>query len=68
MDESLQNRLRNIERRQNLLLVLLVVPYFFGLAELVGYWVAGVFAAACWTVVLVWVFVSRRRKRSGTGA
>lgn len=63
MDESaLQSRLDRIERRQRLVLALLVVPYLFGAAELVGVWLAGVLGAAAAAVVLAALVVRSRRK------
>ena len=61
MDEStLQDRLRRIERRQYLMLVLLIVPYLFGIAEFVGYWIAGVAGVVVGIVVLALLAVDRR--------
>jgi len=68
MDESaIQARLDRIERRQRLVLVLLVVPYLLGIAELVGVWVAGVLYTAVGLLVLATVVVRRRRRRNTTG-
>ena len=68
MDESaLQARLDRIERRQRLVLVLLVVPYLVGIAELVGVWIAGVLYTAVGLLVLVTVVGRRRRRRNTTG-
>jgi Flp pilus assembly protein TadB len=65
MDESaIQARLDRIERRQRLVLVLLVVPYLLGIAELVGVWVAGVLYLVVGLVVLAVVVVRRRRERN----
>jgi membrane-bound ClpP family serine protease len=65
MDEStLQDRLDRIEQRQYLMLVLLVVPYLFLLAEFVGYWIAGVVGVGIVVVVLALVAVDRRRDRN----
>ncbi len=37
MDESnLQNQLYRIRQRQHLILILLGIPYLFGIAELIG--------------------------------
>ena len=41
-DSALQDRLTRIEQRQYLILVLLVVPYLLGIAQLLGFYVAGV--------------------------
>jgi len=68
MDESaIQARLDRIERRQRLVLVLLVVPYLLGIAELVGVWIAGVLYTAVGLLVLATVVVRRRRRRNTTG-
>lgn len=68
MDEAaLQDRLRRIEHRQYLMLVLLVIPYLLGIAELIGVWIAGVLYAALGLVVFATVVVSRRRNRATAG-
>lgn len=68
MDESaLQDRLDRIEQRQYLVLVLLVVPYLVGVAELVGYWVAGALYAASGLLLFALFVRSRRRGRSAAG-
>ncbi|HKL30768.1 MAG TPA: hypothetical protein VJ898_16070 [Natrialbaceae archaeon] len=65
MDESaLQDRLHRIEQRQYLMLVLLVVPYFFLIADFVGYWIAGVAGVGIGVVALALVAVDRRRNRN----
>jgi len=67
MDESLlETRLSRIEQRQYLIILLLVIPYFIGLAELIGYPTTGVLATALAVVVFVVIAVSRRRNRSAT--
>ncbi|WP_232700525.1 hypothetical protein [Halobacterium wangiae] len=66
-DAALQHRLSGIERRQRLILVLLVVPYLVGFAYLVGVWVAG----ALYTVVGLLLFAAAvvlRRRRPDTTA
>ena len=65
-DSALQGRLHRIERQQRLILVLLVVPYLLGVAELVGYWTAGALYAAV-GIVAAAVVVFRRRSGSATG-
>jgi len=68
MDESaLQTRLDRIRRRQRLVLVLLAVPYLLGAAELLGYWTAGVLAAAVGVVGFAAVVLARRRDRNAAG-
>ncbi|WP_135366160.1 hypothetical protein [Halosimplex halophilum] len=62
-DDALQARLRRIERRQNLVLALLVVLYLVAAAELFGYWVTTVAATALALVGFAYVVVSRRRRR-----
>jgi len=65
MDESaLQDRLHRIEQRQYLMLFLLVVPYFFLIADFVGYWIAGVAGVGIGVVALALVAVDRRRNRN----
>ena len=65
MDESaLQDRLHRIEQRQYLMLVLLIVPYLFLIADFVGYWIAGVAGVGVGVVVLALLAVDRRRDRS----
>ena len=64
MDESaLQDRLDRIERRQYLVLGLLVVPYLVVVAERIGYAVAGVLYTVLALIALVVVTISRRRNR-----
>ncbi|GKZ12322.1 hypothetical protein [Haladaptatus sp. T7] len=60
-DVELQKRLRRIEYRQYLILALLVVPY---LAELVGVWVAGLFAIVVGFAAFTMVVIYRRNDRS----
>jgi hypothetical protein len=65
MDESaLQDRLHRIEQRQYLVIALLVVPYFFLVADVVGYWIAGVAGVGIGVVVLALLAFDRRRDRS----
>jgi hypothetical protein len=65
MDESaLQDRLHRIEQRQYLVIALLVVPYFFLVADVVGYWIAGVTGVGIGVVVLALLAFDRRRDRS----
>jgi hypothetical protein len=63
MDESLHERLGTIERRQRLVVALLVVPYVVGIAELLGYWVAAALSAVAGLAALAAGVVSRRRER-----
>ncbi|PSQ50750.1 hypothetical protein BRD15_01115 [Halobacteriales archaeon SW_6_65_15] len=63
MDESdLRDRLERIERRQHLVLVVLV-----GIAYVIGFWTAGVLYAAFGLVAFVLVAVRRRRSRNAAG-
>lgn len=63
MEESeLEDRLDRIARRQRLALVLLVVPYLLGIAELTGYWTAGVLYTALGLVVGGAAFYHRRSR------
>lgn len=64
MDESaLQERLRRIEQRQTLVLVLLIVPYLFVIGEFVGYWALSVGVFVIGVVVLALVAFTRRQGR-----
>lgn len=60
-DSDLEERLGRIERRQRLILALLVIPYLVGIATYSNVWVAGVLVTA-----LVMVVIVRRRNRSTT--
>ncbi|WP_415379590.1 hypothetical protein [Halosimplex sp. TS25] len=64
-DDALQARLRGIERRQNLIIALLALPYLVVGAELFGYWVATVTVTALGLLTLAFVVVSRRQRRDG---
>jgi hypothetical protein len=67
MDEStLQTRLDRIERRQYLVIALLVVPYCYWLATKIGFWTAGVLSVALALVGFAALVVSRRRNRTTT--
>lgn len=59
--QPLQEQLHKIKQRQYLLLVLLVIPYLIGIAELVGYAVAGVLFAIIGVIVFGVVAAHRRR-------
>ncbi|ODR81033.1 hypothetical protein BG842_25720 [Haladaptatus sp. W1] len=63
-DVELQKRLRRIEHRQYLILSLLVVPY---LAELVGVWVAGLFAIVAGFAAFTIVVIHRLNDRNTAG-
>lgn len=68
MDESaLQDQLERIEQRQYLTLALLIIPYLLGIAELIGYWTAGVLGTAFGLVVLAMAVFHRRRSRGAAG-
>ncbi|MHB9286797.1 hypothetical protein ACKVMT_07125 [Halobacteriales archaeon Cl-PHB] len=68
MDETaLQANLSRIERRQRLMLILLVVPYVLLVAHLLGYWKVGVVVTAAGLAALAVGIGYRRRNRSGTG-
>jgi len=66
-DDALQARLRGIERRQNLLLAVVVVLYLVAVAELFGYWITTVVATALALLGFAYVVVSRRRRRDAVG-
>lgn len=61
-DTALQERLRAIERRQYLVIALLVVPYLVGAAELFGYWSTTVIGVALVIVGLALLVVRRRQQ------
>ncbi|MFH5801311.1 hypothetical protein [Haladaptatus sp. CMAA 1911] len=65
-DSDLDERPDRIERRQMLILALLVVPYFVDIATLSNVWVTGVLVTAVGFVVFVMVVIVRRRNRSTT--
>lgn len=68
MDEvTLQDQLYKIKQRQYLILTLLVIPYLLGIAELIGYAVAGVLYTVVGGIAFVVVTVHRRRTRNTTG-
>jgi len=66
-DDALQVRLRGIERRQNVMLALVVVLNLVAAAELFGYWITTVVATALALVGFAYVVVSRRRRRETVG-
>jgi UPF0716 family protein affecting phage T7 exclusion len=65
-DALLAERLGRVERRLNLLLVLVAVPYFVGLAELVGYALAGVLTVLVAVLGFLSLTVSRRGDRTAS--
>ncbi|WP_436925366.1 hypothetical protein [Halosimplex amylolyticum] len=65
-DAALRERLGRIERRQTLVLALLVPPYLLGAAELFGYWVTTVAATVLALVGFALVVVRRRRRPATT--
>lgn len=68
MDESaLQDRLDRIRQRQYLILILLIVPSLFRIAEQIGVWVAGALFIASSFILLVIVVFYRRRNRNTVG-
>lgn len=62
-DPALQRRLRRIERRQYIVLALLVVPYFYWLADVVGFYVAGVLGTVAAVLGFAAVAINRRGDR-----
>ncbi|AHG05135.1 hypothetical protein HALDL1_04040 [Halobacterium sp. DL1] len=66
-DPALQNRLAGIERRQQLIIALLVGPYLAGSAYLVGVWVDAAFYTVVAVVLFVALAIGRRRDRDATG-
>jgi membrane protein required for beta-lactamase induction len=68
MDESnFQNQLYRIRQRQYLILVLLIIPYLLGIAELIGVWIASVLYTVFGLVVFATVVFYRRRSRNAAG-
>ena len=61
-ESALQDQLNRIERRQYLILTLLVVPYLLGSGELIGLWVAMFLGTVFGFVGLLLLVFSRRRK------
>ncbi|QLH76438.1 hypothetical protein HZS55_03585 [Halosimplex rubrum] len=66
-DDALRARLRGIERRQYLLLALLVPPNYLAAADLFGYWVAGVVLFALVCLGFSFVLVKGRQRRDSAG-
>ncbi|QLH80829.1 hypothetical protein [Halosimplex pelagicum] len=66
-DDALQARLRAVERRQYLLIALLVPPNYLAAADLFGYWIAGValFVLACLSFSFVLIRGRQRRESAG---
>jgi uncharacterized membrane protein YkvI len=65
MDESaLQSRLAAVERRQYVIIALLVVPYAYWLGTKIGFWTAGVLYVVLAVVGFAALMVSRRRNRA----
>ncbi|WP_266080344.1 hypothetical protein [Haladaptatus caseinilyticus] len=61
MDESaLRSQMYRIRRRQYLILILLIAPIFRLIAELIGFWTAGVLCTVLGLVSFA-TFVFRRR-------
>ncbi|MFB6267496.1 MAG: hypothetical protein ABEI31_07535 [Halodesulfurarchaeum sp.] len=60
-DAALEARFHRIERRQNVMLVLLIGPYLYAVAKIIGFWVAGVLAVLVGLVVLT-VAIRRGRR------
>lgn len=68
MDEpGLQDQLNKIKQRQYLILILLIIPYLLGIAELIGHAVAGVLYTVVGVLVFVAVAIRRRRIQKTTG-
>ncbi|MEA5387522.1 hypothetical protein VB779_11040 [Haloarculaceae archaeon H-GB11] len=62
-DAALQVRLARIERQQQVVILLLVIPYVLGVAKLLGFWPVGVALSALAILAFGAVAVSRRRRR-----
>jgi hypothetical protein len=68
MDEStLQDRLTRSQRREYLILTLLIALILLHVAEIVGPWMTGVLGAMVGTVVFGLVVISRLRSRNTAG-
>jgi len=66
-DDALQARLRGVERRQYLLIALLVPPNYLAAADLFGYWVAGaaLFVLVCLSFSFLLIRGRQRRDSAG---
>ena len=68
MDEpTLQERLRQIKHRQYLILILLIIPYLFVIADYIGYAVAGVLYTLLGIIGFGIIVVYQRRNRTAAG-
>jgi hypothetical protein len=66
-DDALQARLRGIERRQYLLVALLVPPNYLAAADLLGNWVAGVALFVLVCLSFSFVLIRGRQRRDSAG-
>ncbi|WP_231186581.1 hypothetical protein [Haladaptatus sp. DYF46] len=66
-DSDLDDRLGRIERRQKLILALLVIPYLVVFADVIGVYVAAVLYLLLALVVAAVVVIDRRNRRTTTG-
>jgi Ca2+/Na+ antiporter len=66
-DSDLDDRLNRIERRQKLVLALLVIPYLVVIADGIGVYVAAVLYLLLALVVFTVVGINRRNRRTTTG-
>ncbi|GAA5048973.1 hypothetical protein ACFFQF_25470 [Haladaptatus pallidirubidus] len=68
MDEShLQNQLSRIRFRQYLILTLLIIPDLYIIAEVIGFWSAGVLGTMFALGVFAMVVVNHRSSRTAAG-
>lgn len=66
-DTALHERLRRIEHRQYLVLLLVGAPYLYIVADRVGFAVSGVLYVVGGVLVFGFVVASRRRNRDDKG-
>ncbi|MFC7140853.1 hypothetical protein ACFQMA_13600 [Halosimplex aquaticum] len=66
-DDALQARLRGIERRQYLLIALLVPPNYLAAADLFGYWVASLGLVVLVCLSFSFVLIKSRQRRDTAG-
>lgn len=65
-DSDLRDHFQKINRRQQLVLVLLAALFFFDIVDLIGYWAAYVLYAAVGLVAFVLIAYARRRDRTSS--
>lgn len=63
-DAALQKQVRRIKHRQYLILLLLVIPYLYIVAEYIGFALAGVVYAVVGVFIIGVIVAYRRRNRT----